>query len=109
GRRTFVGREPELGVLMAGLDDARAGRGRFIALVGAAGIGETRMLEEFVARASVPDERILWGRCPEHHGLPAYWPWTQAIARYVERCDAEALARDLGPGAAERAPALPLV
>jgi hypothetical protein len=38
GRRAFVGREPELGALMAGLDDASAGRGRFIALVGRAGV-----------------------------------------------------------------------
>jgi tetratricopeptide (TPR) repeat protein len=109
GRRAFVGREPELGVLMAGLDDARAGRGRFIALVGDAGIGKTRMLEEFVARAALPDEWILWGRCPEHHGLPAYWPWTQAIERYVERCDAETLARALGRGAADLAQLVPLI
>jgi predicted ATPase len=79
GKPLFVGRDAELAVLMAGLDDARAGRGRFVALVGEAGIGKTRTLEEFVARAGLPDERIWWGSCPEQPGLPAYWPWTQAI------------------------------
>jgi tetratricopeptide (TPR) repeat protein len=109
GSRVFVGRETELDVLIRGLHDARAGSGRFIALVGDAGIGKTRMLEEFVARAALPEERILWGRCPEHHGLPAYWPWTQAIERYVERCDAETLARALGRGAADLAQLIPLI
>jgi len=94
---------------MTGLEDARAGRGRFISLVGDAGIGKTRTLEEFVVRAAVPEERVIWGRCPEHHGLPAYWPWTQAIGRYVERCEAETLARALGRGAADLAPFIPLI
>jgi AAA ATPase domain len=58
GKPPFIGREAELAVLVAGLDDARAGRGRFVALVGEAGIGKTRTLEEFVARAGLPDERI---------------------------------------------------
>jgi tetratricopeptide (TPR) repeat protein len=109
GRRSFVGREEELTSLLGGLEDARAGRGRFIGLVGEAGIGKTRTLEEFVARAGLPDDRILWGRCPEHQGLPAYWPWTQAVGGYVERCDAEALRQDLGRGAADVVQILPSI
>src|SRR5262247_665912 len=108
-RRTFVGRESEIGALMAGLDDACAGRGRFVAVVGDAGIGKTRTLEEFVARAGLPDERILWGRCPEHHGLPAYWPWTQAIGRYVERSEPATLADVLGRDATDLAQLVPLI
>jgi tetratricopeptide (TPR) repeat protein len=108
-RNAFVGREPELAALLSGLEDARAGRGRFIALVGEAGVGKTRTLEEFVARAGLPEERILWGRCPEHHGLPAYWPWTQAIGRYLERCDPEGLPRVLGRGAADLAQIIPSI
>jgi tetratricopeptide (TPR) repeat protein len=106
-RSVFVGREPEIGGLLAGLEEARAGRGRFLALVGEAGIGKTRTLEEFVDRAGVPEARLLWGRCPEHHGLPAYWPWTQAIEGWIERCDAAVLPRALGRGAADLAQIVP--
>ncbi len=109
GRNVFVGRASQLDVLLGGLDDAGAGRGRFIVLVGEAGIGKTRTLEEFLARAALPDERILWGRCPEHHGLPAYWPWTHAIGRYVERCDAENLRRVVGSDTAELTRFIPMI
>ena len=106
-RSVFVGREPEIGGLLAGLEEARAGHGRFLALVGEAGVGKTRTLEEFVDRAGVPEARLLWGRCPEHHGLPAYWPWTQAIEGWIERCDPAVLPRALGRGAADLAQIVP--
>src|SRR4029453_2102837 len=107
GGSVFVGRERELDALMRGLDDARAARGRLIALVGEAGIGKTRTIEEFLVRADLPDESVLWGRCPEHHGLPAYWPWTPAIGRYVEHHDAVTLPRVLGRTAIDLAPLVP--
>src|SRR5262249_16938646 len=100
----FVGRETELGALLRGLDDARAARGRFVALVGEAGIGKTRTVEEFLARAGLSDDAVLWGRCPEHHALPAYWPWTQAFGRWAEQHDAETLATLLGRAASDLAP-----
>ena len=105
----FVGRETELGALLRGLGDARAARGRFLALVGDAGIGKTRTIEEFLARAGLPDDAVFWGRCPEHHALPAYWPWTQAVGRYVERQDAETLAPLLGKAASDLAPLVPAI
>src|SRR4029453_6671209 len=46
-------------------------------------------------------------RCPEHHGLPAYWPWTQAIEAWIERCDPAVLPRALGRGAADLAQIVP--
>jgi tetratricopeptide (TPR) repeat protein len=105
----FVGRETELGALLRGLDDARAARGRFVALVGEAGIGKTRTVEEFLARAGLSDDAVLWGRCPEHHALPAYWPWTQAFGRWAERHDAETLATLLGRAASDLAPFVPAI
>src|SRR5262245_4361538 len=108
-RNAFIGRESELAALAAALEDARRGRGRFLTLVGEPGIGKTRTLEEFVSRAAFPDGQVVWGRCPEDVGFPAYWPWTQAIGRYVERCDEATLARELGPGASDLAPLVPSV
>src|SRR4029453_1695916 len=107
--RPFVGRNREIEALEASLAAASAGHGQFVAIVGEAGIGKTRTIEEFLIRAGVPDDRVLWARCPEHHGAPAYWPWTQAIGRYVERCDAETLARVLGRGASDLAQLVPAI
>src|SRR2546427_9001593 len=43
----FVGREHELSSLLAALDDATAGAGRLVLLLGEAGIGKTRTAGEF--------------------------------------------------------------
>jgi len=85
--RIFVGRDEELTTLAARLDDALGGHGSLVTLVGEPGIGKTRTVEELLARAALPADRVLWGRCPEHEGAPAYWPWIQALRGYIERAD----------------------
>ena len=83
GRRAagvFVGRERELSQLLAGLDDAFAGRGRLFLVCGGAGVGKTRLADEVAARAKERGARILWGRAwKEGEGAPDYWPWRQAL------------------------------
>lgn len=105
----FVGREEELRVLRTCLDDAWAGNGRLVTLVGDAGIGKTRTTEELIARAGLAPERVLWGRCPEQEGAPAYWPWAQAVRTHVYACEAATLRADLGAGAADVAHVVPAV
>ncbi len=108
-RNVFVGREPEIRALEASMTDALGGRGRVVALVGEPGIGKTRTVEEFLSSPAVAGARVLWGRCPEHDGVPAYWPWVQAIRTYVETTDAEVLRAALGGGATEIAQIVPAV
>ena len=105
--RIFVGRDDELATLATHLDDARDGRGSLVTIVGEPGIGKTRTVEELLARAALPDDRVLWGRCPEHEGAPAYWPWVQVLRRYVERAEPEPLRSALGPAAADVARIVP--
>ena len=81
----FIGREREMGILTGGLEDARAGRGRCFMLVGEAGIGKTRTAEELDLNARLSGAEVLWGRCYDGEGAPAYWPWVQAIRSYAER------------------------
>jgi hypothetical protein len=75
----FVGREKEMDELRAGLEDALSGRGRLMMLVGEPGIGKTRTSEEFATYARLRNVQVLWGRCYEGEGAPAYWPWVQII------------------------------
>jgi tetratricopeptide (TPR) repeat protein len=96
----FVGREREIQTLEAALRDASSGRARLLALVGDAGIGKTRTVEEFVRRTALPPGRVLWGRCPEQPGAPTFWPWVRAIRGYADQEDPTVLREHLAGDAA---------
>jgi DNA-binding SARP family transcriptional activator len=106
-RSVFVGRARELAELVAGLDDAFAGRGRLFFVSGEPGIGKSRLADELVAHAGARGARVLVGRCWEAGGAPAYWPWTQSLRAYVRESDAAALAAQLGAGAPDLAQIVP--
>jgi DNA-binding SARP family transcriptional activator/tetratricopeptide (TPR) repeat protein len=78
-RSAFVGRGRELAQLVAGLDDAIAGRGRLFLLVGEAGIGKSRLADELIQVARARRVDVAVGRCWEAGGAPAYWPWLQSL------------------------------
>jgi len=106
-RGAFVGRGRELAELVAGLDDAFAGRGRLFLLVGEPGIGKSRLAEELMADARARGARVLVGRCWEAGGAPAYWPWVQSLRAYVRDSATATLRSELGAGAAVLAQILP--
>lgn len=97
----FVGRTRELEELRAGLDAVIAGQGGLWLVTGEAGIGKTRLATEFATYAAGQGARVLWGRCREGQGAPAFWPWIQIIRTYARGCDADLLATQLGPGKAQ--------
>jgi class 3 adenylate cyclase len=97
----FVGREKEMDELRAGLEDALSGRGRLLMLVGEPGIGKTRTSEEMATYAGLRNTQVLWGKCYEGEGAPAYWPWVQVIRSYVHDREPQALMSEMGPGAAD--------
>ena len=97
----FVGREAEIETLRGGVDDALSGRGRVLLLVGEPGIGKTRTSEELTTYARMRGAQVLWGRCYEGDGAPAYWPWVQIIRSYVHDRDPKQLVSEMGPGAAD--------
>jgi DNA-binding SARP family transcriptional activator/tetratricopeptide (TPR) repeat protein len=104
---TFVAREWELATLEAGLEDALAGRGRLFLLVGEAGIGKSRLADEFASRAKENGFHVLWGRCWEAGGAPAYWPWVQSLRTYLRAREPEAFRIELRDQAAQLAQLLP--
>src|SRR6266511_6106670 len=103
----FVGREAELAALTADLDAALAGRGGVVLLAGEPGIGKTRLAEELAAQASARGALVLWGRCWEGEGAPAFWPWIQIVRAYVDGSEPAALRQDMGAGAADIAQLVP--
>jgi hypothetical protein len=105
----FVGRERELGELLAGVDEALEGRGRLFLVAGEPGIGKSRLTDELAAQARHRGVRVLYGRCWEAGGAPTYWPWVQALRAHVREQTPEALRRQLGASAAELVQILPEV
>src|SRR5690348_9160830 len=103
--RSFVGRGRELEELAGGIEDARAGRGGLWFVTGEPGIGKSRLLEEAARVAADRDVHVLWGRCWEAGGAPAFWPFIQVL-RALLRIGGE-LAASLQPYAFELAELLP--
>jgi predicted ATPase len=93
--------------LRVGLSAAAAGSGRLFLLSGEPGIGKTRLAEEIANDASARGMLVLWGRCWEGGGAPAYWPVIQILRAAVEDCDSEQLRKLLGPNANEIARLIP--
>jgi DNA-binding CsgD family transcriptional regulator len=108
-RGLFVGRQQELQELGIALQEALAGRGRLVMLVGEAGIGKTRTAREFAAAAEQHGAQSLWGRCHENPGAPPFWPWVEIIRAYVQERAADQLRAEMGAGAADIAAIVPEV
>jgi DNA-binding SARP family transcriptional activator/tetratricopeptide (TPR) repeat protein len=103
----LVGRAREMNALLSGLEQVLTGQGQLFLLVGEAGIGKSRLSDELAGHACERGAEVLFGRCWEAGGAPAYWPWVQALRAHVRDRDPDALRLELGAGAAEVAQLLP--
>ena len=75
----IVGRDEQLTVLDAMLDDLASGRDRWVCLTGRAGMGKTRLAAETAARARARGIQTLWTSCPDDAGTPAWWPFRALV------------------------------
>lgn len=73
-RSRFVGRERELALLQAGLEQALQGHGQVISLIGEAGIGKSRLLDEWCQRLPHGAVMRALGRCLSYGGGMPYVP-----------------------------------
>jgi predicted ATPase len=105
----FVGREREMGMLLAGLEDAVSGCGHLFLVAGEPGIGKSRLADEFAAKAKARGVQVLWGRCWEAGGAPAYWPWVHSLRSCLREPDSDVLLAHFGSGAAYVAQIIPEV
>ncbi|BFU46164.1 helix-turn-helix transcriptional regulator [Krasilnikovia sp. MM14-A1004] len=82
----MVGREADLAALRDALKAARSGEPSAVLLGGEAGIGKTRLVEEFCRIAEADGAQLLTGQCLElgEEGLP-YAPFAAALRQLVHR------------------------
>ncbi|ODU03517.1 MAG: hypothetical protein ABS81_13855 [Pseudonocardia sp. SCN 72-86] len=87
----YVGRATELGGLARRLDAALAGDASVVLVAGEPGIGKTRLVGELARLAGARGVPVLWGRCSDDAGAPAYWPW-RGVLRALRAAAPDALA-----------------
>lgn len=104
----FVGRIAELDRLERALDQAEAGRPTTHLVAGEAGIGKTRLVEEFMECSRRRGAHVLAGACLQlgETGLP-YAPFVAALRPLVRTLPPDRLGAVVGPGRAELAHLLP--
>lgn len=92
----FVGRKSEHSELTRAYQRAVNGNAQVVALLGEAGIGKTRLAQNFLDWAATQGADILRGRAFETSGRLSYQPLTQALRQRLEQVNApEDLLSDL--------------
>lgn len=92
-----MGRERELAELVAACESAADTDTHLFLIHGEPGIRKTRLADETTSRAKAQGMQILWGRCWEGGGAPAYWPWMQVIRGFLAALDPERRSLALEP------------
>jgi len=82
--RLVTTRERLVDRLSAGLDAARAGRGRIALIAGHAGMGKTRVTSELAERARAGGFSVQIGRCADSVLDPPYGVWVQILTGLAE-------------------------
>jgi hypothetical protein len=82
GGTPFVGREREVAALRERLVRARVGQGGLALISGDAGIGKTRLLDEFAAQAIADGCSVRRGGCVATGAAP-FAPWRQVLGGTV--------------------------
>ncbi|MBL8334411.1 MAG: AAA family ATPase, partial [Rubrivivax sp.] len=99
----LVGRQAQLQLLSARLDESLQGQSRFVALCGAPGLGKTRLAEAFLQQAAAAGHAVHRGGCPAERDVAPLHPLIQMLQAALP---AEGLAAQLDalrPGLAGQA------
>jgi tetratricopeptide (TPR) repeat protein len=102
----LIGREQEMAVLSARLEEAVAGHGGMVLIGGEPGAGKTRLGEEALALGHARGMLPLAGHAYEEHGAP-FVTSTEILEQLVRAVPADNLRNVLGPTAGEIALLLP--
>src|SRR4051812_9664863 len=106
---TLLGRRAELAAVEAALEAVAARRGAVLAFSGEGGIGKTRLLDEFQARADAAGALVLSGRAAELERELPFGVWEDALAEHAAFLGVDRLERLVGEQLPELAAVLPTV
>lgn len=85
----FTGREQELQQLTLRLDSTIKGKGKTVFVSGEAGVGKSRLIDEFVMIAKNQGAVTLKGRCLSNAAVP-YFPFFEAFSTYFSELNQDA-------------------
>ena len=86
----FVGREPEVALLVERWRDTSAGEGKVVLLSGEAGIGKSRILATLRERVAGEPHITIRYQCSPHHVSDAFYPIVSQIWRAAQFATEEA-------------------
>jgi class 3 adenylate cyclase/tetratricopeptide (TPR) repeat protein len=75
----LVGREKERGLLLQAIKGTQQGQGQLVSLVGEAGVGKSRLVEEAVALAEQWGLQVLLAHTPSYGERVPYTPWAELL------------------------------
>jgi class 3 adenylate cyclase len=81
GRAPLVGRDGEVALLVGALEDALAGKGHIVSIVGEAGLGKTRLVDELLADPRALGARVARARCSPYDAHRAYGAISDLLRR----------------------------
>lgn len=93
---SIVGRDLELDDLNWVLDEALAGRGRFVRISGGQGVGRSRLASEIASRAAEKGARVFSAVCREDDRPGPFHYWMPLIGSLVDEYEISKLKTDLG-------------
>jgi class 3 adenylate cyclase/tetratricopeptide (TPR) repeat protein len=97
-RRTIIDRTSETALLVGSLDDLGTGAGKLIQILGEAGIGKSRLLQEFVGLAEAAGHAVLFASGTAIEKSTPYFVWRTVLRQiflFESPADAIRVRRDL--------------
>src|SRR5919107_209906 len=87
----LVGRTAEFELVNDTLEEVREGRGAFVAVIGEAGLGKSRLLAE-VGKSAASGQQVAWleGRALPYEQAVTYFPWRQVVRKAIGAEEGEA-------------------
>jgi len=84
GLTRFVGRDTEMDQLRRAAEEARAGRGQLVAVVGEPGVGKSRLYHEFIHSHHVEDWLVLASGSVSYGKATPYLPLADLLRAYFK-------------------------
>lgn len=93
---SIIGRDLELDDLTWVLDESLAGRGRFVRIRGAQGVGRSRLASEIASRAAEKGARVYTTACREDDRPEPFHYWIPLLRSLIDEYEISKLRTDLG-------------